>query len=166
MVDRERPPRPETDGVEMKIAVTADVHLVPGDDGHPERLSALREILERLPGLGVDHLIIAGDLFDRAPEGYGEFDALCEQHPAVSIDVIPGNHDPNLADGHLVANNVTVHTQPQLVQQAVGLVEAGWQVLYFTMDDHIRDLFNTVGDRLGKRYVSHSLFEPSPSEDR
>ena len=54
----------------------------------------------------------------------------------------------------------------QLVQQAVGLVEAGWQVLYFTMDDHIRDLFNTVGDRLGKRYVSHSLFEPSPSEDR
>ncbi|HCD03539.1 MAG TPA: hypothetical protein DER64_23745, partial [Planctomycetaceae bacterium] len=50
----------------------------------------------------------------------------------------------------------------QLVPQAVGLVEAGWQVLYFTIDDHIRDLFNTVGDR----YVSHSLSEPSPSEDR
>ena len=115
-MDQEQPPGPETDGVERKIAVTADVHLVSGDDGHPERLSALREILERLPDL--------------------------------------------------VANNVTVHTQPQLVQQAVGLVEAGWQVLYFTMDDHIRDLFNTVGDRLGKRYVSHSLFEPSPSEDR
>lgn len=101
----------------MKIAVTADVHLVPGDDGHPERMAALRDILERLPGLGVEQLIIAGDLFDRAPQGYGEFDALCEQHPAITIDVIPGNHDANLADGHLVANNVTVHTQPQLVRR-------------------------------------------------
>jgi len=54
----------------------------------------------------------------------------------------------------------------QLVQQAVGLVEAGWQVLYFTMDDHIRDLFNAEGERLGERYVSHSLSEPSPLEDR
>ena len=54
----------------------------------------------------------------------------------------------------------------QLVQQAVGLVEAGWQVLYFTMDDHIRDLFNAEGERLGERYVTHSLSEPSPSEDR
>ena len=54
----------------------------------------------------------------------------------------------------------------QLVQQAVGLVEAGWQVLYFTMDDHIRDLFNAEGERLGERYVTHSLSEPSPSEER
>ena len=101
----------------MKIAVTADVHLVPGSDGHPERLAALRDILGRLPGLEVEQLIIAGDLFDRAPQGYGEFDALCEQHPAVTIDVIPGNHDASLADGHLVADNVTVHTQPQLVER-------------------------------------------------
>ena len=86
----------------MKIAVTADVHLVPGSDGHPERLAALRDILGRLPGLGVEQLIIAGDLFDRAPQGYGEFDALCEQHPAGTLDVSPGNHDANLADGHLV----------------------------------------------------------------
>ena len=93
----------------MKIAVTADVHLVPGSDGHPERLAALRDILGRLPGLGGEQLIIAGDLFDRAPQGYGEFDALCEQHPAVTIDVIPGNHAASLrkwqhgaaADGEL-----------------------------------------------------------------
>ena len=54
----------------------------------------------------------------------------------------------------------------QLVQESVGLVEAGWQVLYFTMDDHIRDLFNAEGERLGERYVTHSLSEPSPSEER
>ena len=130
----------------MKIAVTADVHLVPGDDGHPERLSALREILERLPGLGVDHLIIAGDLFDRAPQGYGEFDALCEQHPAVSIDVIPGNHDPNLADGHLVANNVTVHTQPQLVERD------GRQVLFapYIKGAKMGEVISDFGEELEK----------------
>ena len=42
----------------------------------------------------------------------------------------------------------------RLVEQAVTLVEAGWQVLYFTMDDHIRDLFDSAGEQLGDRYVS------------
>lgn len=49
----------------------------------------------------------------------------------------------------------------RLVDQAVTLVEAGWQVLYFTMDDHIRDLFDTVGEQLGDRYVSLVLPEPT-----
>jgi len=100
----------------MRIAVTADAHLVAGE-AHPERLHALEDILGQLPGLGVDHLIIAGDLFDRDRQGYGEFDALCEQHTGISIELIPGNHDPSLADGHLVTGNVTVHAEPQLVER-------------------------------------------------
>ena len=152
----------------MKIAVTADVHLVPGDDGHPERMAALRNILERLPGLGVEQLIIAGDLFDRAPQGYGEFDALCEQHPAVSIDVIPGNHDPNLADGHLVANNVTVHTQPQLVERD------GRQVLFapYIKGAKMGEVISDFGEELEKEHwilVGHGnygggLTTPDPRE--
>ena len=42
----------------------------------------------------------------------------------------------------------------RLVEQVLTLVEAGWQVLYFTMDDHIQDLFDTAGQQLGDRYVS------------
>ena len=54
-----------------------------------------------------------------------------------------------------------------LVDHTLSLVrERGWQVFYFTMDNHIRDLFNAEGERLGERYVTHSLSEPSPSEER
>ena len=36
-----------------------------------------------------------------------------------------------------------------LVEQAVELENSGWQILYLTMDDHIRDLFKKIfGERL------------------
>jgi len=100
----------------MKIAVTADVHLVPGDDLHPQRLAALRDVLEQLPALDIDRLVIAGDLFDKDLQGYGEFEALCGEFPEISIEIIPGNHDPSLAPDHLLADNVTVYAEPQLVE--------------------------------------------------
>ena len=53
----------------------------------------------------------------------------------------------------------------QLIQQTVGLVETGWQVLYFTMDDHIRDLFDSAGKQLADRYVSLALPQPSSSKN-
>jgi uncharacterized protein YhaN len=54
----------------------------------------------------------------------------------------------------------------RLVKEVLTLVEAGWQVLYFTMDDHIRDLFHTAGQTLGKRFVSYDLPQPDSSLDR
>ncbi len=39
-----------------------------------------------------------------------------------------------------------------LVEKAVNLAQDGWQILYFTMDDNIRELFNDVGKRLGNDY--------------
>ena len=48
----------------MKIAVTADVHLTTRED-NPERFNALEDILGSLEGLGIEHLIIAGDLFNK-----------------------------------------------------------------------------------------------------
>lgn len=35
----------------------------------------------------------------------------------------------------------------RLVTQVVELAEAGWQVTYLTMDDHLRDLFQTAGEQ-------------------
>lgn len=39
----------------------------------------------------------------------------------------------------------------RLVSHTVDLVEAGWQILYFSMDDHIKELFEQTQARLGDR---------------
>ncbi len=74
-------------------------------------------------------------------------------------------------DGHpafLILDDAFQHSdwsrREWLVQQVVTLVEAGWQVLYFTMDDHIRDLFDSTGQQLGDRYVSLALPQSTPPD--
>ena len=44
-----------------------------------------------------------------------------------------------------------------LVEQCLSLVEAGWQVFYFAMDDHIRNLFLGAGKGLGERFTMSEL---------
>jgi len=44
-----------------------------------------------------------------------------------------------------------------LMGQILRLVRSGWQVFYFTMDDHIRDLFLKKGERMGDRFKSLEL---------
>ena len=45
-----------------------------------------------------------------------------------------------------------------LVNHVIGLVNSGWQVFYFTMDDHLRKLFDKSGGDLGQAgYKSISL---------
>ncbi len=45
-----------------------------------------------------------------------------------------------------------------LLDQVVALAKDGWQIVYFTMDDHIRDLFNAAGQtHFGNRYQFHEL---------
>jgi uncharacterized protein YhaN len=45
----------------------------------------------------------------------------------------------------------------RLVDMMVSLVKSGWQVLYFTMDDHIRDLFEKKGRALGNDFIYKTL---------
>ncbi len=76
----------------MRFLVTADVHLHPD---HPERLEALREIVAKGEEHDVDHLLVAGDLFD---EGSSVEDLKSEVREIFSGNgfhsfVIPGNHD-------------------------------------------------------------------------
>jgi len=45
----------------------------------------------------------------------------------------------------------------KLMSQVKRLVRSHWQIFYFTMDDHIRDLFMKEGEKLGDRFRSLQL---------
>ena len=44
-----------------------------------------------------------------------------------------------------------------LMDQVLSLIKSGWQVFYFTMDDHIRDLFLKAGEKVGDKFRSLEL---------
>lgn len=44
-----------------------------------------------------------------------------------------------------------------LVDQMVGLTKQGWQIIYLTMDDHIKSLFEKKGKKLGPGFTTFNL---------
>ena len=63
--------------------------------------------------------------------------------------------------GFLILDDAFQHSdwdrRINLVARTLSFVESGWQVFYFTMDDHIRDLFQKEGDRIGDSFREHRL---------
>lgn len=101
----------------MKIAVTADLHLTTRKK-HPERFHALENILDQLVEQDVNTLIIAGDLFDASCKTPGEFENIIKKkkYSKIELYIIPGNHDPVLAEGTFSLQNIKYFTKPQLIQ--------------------------------------------------
>lgn len=99
----------------MKVAVTADVHLSTGD-AHPERYRALEDVFRRTDKAGIEHLIIAGDLFNEDSQNYSEFEGLCRDHPTVEVHIIPGNHDPGISKKSITEANVHIYTEPEILE--------------------------------------------------
>ena len=99
----------------MKIAVTADAHLRTSGE-HPERYAALENILEQTRDIGIEHLIIAGDLFDKEFQNYSEFETLCRKYDGLHLHIIPGNHDPNINESDIVGANIHVYTEPAVLE--------------------------------------------------
>ena len=63
--------------------------------------------------------------------------------------------------GFLILDDAFQHSdwerRSKLVSRTRSFVESGWQVFYFTMDDHIKDLFEGEGANMGDGFRSHSL---------
>lgn len=63
--------------------------------------------------------------------------------------------------GFLILDDAFQHSdwdrRKNLVNKAMSVVKAGWQVFYFTMDDHIRDLFKARENELGGRFAYTEL---------
>jgi DNA repair exonuclease SbcCD nuclease subunit len=99
----------------MKIAITADTHLTTRAR-NPERFHALENILDKIAAQGVGTLIIAGDLFDASCRTPGEFEEILKKKQGnTEIYIIPGNHDPILAEGTFSLPGIHYITRPQLV---------------------------------------------------
>ncbi|MEE8186731.1 MAG: metallophosphoesterase [Nitrososphaerales archaeon] len=99
----------------MQIAVTSDLHLRTRTE-HPERYSALENILGQIDAENIDTLIIAGDLFDQEFQNYSDFEELCKKHSKVQLYIIPGNHDPNISEKNIVGENIHIYTSPTIIE--------------------------------------------------
>ncbi len=124
----------------MKIAVTGDVHLTSQDE-HPERYNALGNIVEQMISEEINTIIIAGDLFDAHCQNYSEFDGFCRQrkYDSIKFYIIPGNHDSQLHGKHLMAKNVNVITDPEII--SMGSPEVKFLFLPYAKD-------RTMGDNI------------------
>jgi DNA repair exonuclease SbcCD nuclease subunit len=99
----------------MKIAITADVHLL-DRASNPERYNALEYILETVQAGDIKVLIIAGDLFDKDIQNYSDFEKVCQKFPGVKLHIIPGNHDVDISSKSITSSNVVIYTEPTLVE--------------------------------------------------
>jgi len=99
----------------VKIAITADNHLTTYAK-HPQRFQALEDIYLQCGELGVQLLIIAGDLFDQSMASYADFEKLHRQARPKGLKtiIIPGNHDPGLQQEALAGEGLQVCAQPTL----------------------------------------------------
>ena len=99
----------------MKIAFTADTHLTTRAK-HPHRFQALEDIYQQCGELGVQLLIIAGDLFDQSLVNYADFEKLYRESRPEDLKtiIVPGNHDQQLRKEALAGEGLRVYSQPAL----------------------------------------------------
>ncbi len=97
------------------IALTADLHLTRVNQ-NPERFHALENILAQLVQEKVSVLFLLGDVFHENTQNYGEFEALCRdpRYRSIQFHLIPGNHDSRIVPSFFSAENIIVHTQPEV----------------------------------------------------
>ena len=103
----------------MKIAFTSDLHLT-SLEKNPERFHAFESILKCMISEKIQHLIIAGDLFDEDAQQYSDYEKIIKkiEYKNLKITIIRGNHDIGLRNGHIKGDNVTILDQPTLLEES------------------------------------------------
>lgn len=154
----------------MKIGITADLHLTSKDD-HPERHNALLDILQQCNQKNIELLIISGDLFDAPLSNYSEFESVCKssEYSKIELYIIPGNHDSNIDNKQVVANNVRIFDTPACIK-----LSDGWESCFIPYREE-QTMGKSFGDVLDKNndnpwvLIGHgdwfgSIDEPNPYE--
>ena len=78
----------------VKLIHTSDIHL--GDEiGHPASDEALTALIDAVPGLGGDVLLLVGDIFDNGRVGNDVLESFLDQISRLTVPAVllPGNHD-------------------------------------------------------------------------
>jgi len=155
----------------LQIAVTADLHLSERKK-YPERYRTLEHLLDTILEMKINHLIIAGDLFDQESHNYKDFDSVCS-HPKyknIQFHLIPGNHDISLEKRMLSAENTQVYSSPELKQ--FDLMSLMFFFLPYTKEKSMGECLAKYEEKLEKNkwvLISHGdwisgMSEPNPWE--
>jgi DNA repair protein SbcD/Mre11 len=106
----------------MKIAITADNHII-DNETHPERLITFGNLLNQCGDLGVDLLVVCGDMFDKQINNFADFEQVFRAHCPKDLQtiVLPGNHDPRLNQGMFSISSFEVISKPQTRELDHGL---------------------------------------------
>jgi Icc-related predicted phosphoesterase len=97
----------------MKIAFCADVHI---SSAHPERLGAFQGLLQRLESEEINTLVVTGDLLHAVTkQDTSSVDQAMAQHPDIALHIVPGNHDLALTEKYFTSTNITVHSDPEIL---------------------------------------------------
>jgi len=99
----------------LKIAVTADLHLT-SIKKHADRFHALGNILDQLVQEKIEHLIIAGDLFDKDIKNTADFESIIKnkKYQHIKVHIVPGNHDPRLTHRDFTSGQIAVYSKAEI----------------------------------------------------
>lgn len=134
----------------MKIGFTADAHLRNRQETR-ERYNALENVLAQCVEYRVEHLVIAGDLFDKTMHNYADFEDLCKQAALTEIHIIPGNHDLDIRQEHFSSPNIKIYTEPTWVE-----FDSEWSILFipYTADKSMGEMIEKqINHKPGNRWV-------------
>lgn len=134
---------------QMLVAVhTSDLHLGANPLGrHNDGVTVLEEVVASARSAGAHLLLLAGDIFDhnRVPETLVEEAGRALAASAMTVVILPGNHDP--------ASDDSVYRQPAIADAA------NVHVLGVTADGHI-DLAAMDLEVSGTPHVGYEDFRP------
>lgn len=154
----------------MKIAITADNHLTTKEK-NPERFRAFENVLSQCGDLGVELLIIAGDLFDQAFQNYSDFEKTYQEYKPDKLQsiVIPGNHDQDLTNEILALPDLKVYSGSDFLE-----LNDNWGILLIpykrekTMGEEIAVFANQLSSThwilVGHGDWAEGLRSPNPYE--